>query len=262
MIDIHPTASVSPRAALSGAVRVGPFAVIEAGAELGAGVEVQAHAVVHGAASLAEDVTVGVHAVVGGDPQDLSFDPRMPTRVEVGAGTTLREGAIVHRSTGEVPTRVGRDCLLMGSTHVAHDCWIGDGVVISQATVLGGHVQVDDHAVLGGAAAIHQHVRIGRLAMVGGTAKVTQDVLPFTLVDGSPAMHWRPNSVGLRRHEVPAAEHAALRRAFLALQRGEATLEGDGSVLVADLLAFRSIPSMRGISDFARRARLTAKVDA
>lgn len=269
MVLIHPAASVSPEAELAESVEVGPFAVVEPGARVGAGAIIEAHAVVHGSAVLGPGVRVGVHAVLGGDPQDLSFDPKLSTRAEVGAHTVIREGATVHRSTREdVPTRVGEGCLLMGNTHTAHDCSVGDGAIISQGTALGGHVTVEDHAVIGGAVAVHQHVRIGRMAMVGAASKVTQDVLPYTLVDGSPARHWRVNVIGMRRRDVAAAEQTAVRRTFLALQRGEPDIESSPDIESCDsgpvraLLEFRAAPSQRGIADFGRRERLMRKADA
>ncbi|MGW8374380.1 acyl-ACP--UDP-N-acetylglucosamine O-acyltransferase [Streptomyces sp. ODS28] len=273
MVLIHPAASVSPEAELAESVQVGPFAVVEPGARVGAGAVIEAHAVVHGAVDLGPGVRVGVHAVVGGDPQDLSFDPAVPTRAVVGARTVIREGATVHRSTREgEPTRVGEGCLLMGNTHTAHDCVVGDGAVISQGTALGGHVTVEDQAVVGGAVAVHQHVRIGRMAMVGALSKVTQDVLPYTLVDGSPARHWRVNLIGMRRRDVASAEQSAVRRAFMAMQRGEDDIEAEarngssngdgGGAALRALLDFRSAPSQRGIADFGRRERLARKADA
>lgn len=254
-MDIHATAVVSSEAVLGTSVSIGPQAVVEAGARLADGVHLQAHAVVHGSASLGPGVTIGVHAVVGGDPQDLKFDPCVSTGVEIGAGTAVREGATIHRATGRTPTRVGRDCLVMGGVHIAHDCQVGDRVTISQGTCLGGHVQVGDEAVIGGMTAVHQHSRIGRLAMVGAVTKVTRDVLPYTMLDGSPGVHWQLNMVGLRRRGVPAGEQAALRRVFLALQQGETDIEEGSSALVEHLLAFRSASSRRGIADFARHMR-------
>ncbi|MEU3414844.1 MULTISPECIES: acyl-ACP--UDP-N-acetylglucosamine O-acyltransferase [unclassified Streptomyces] len=258
-MDIHPTAIVSSEAILGASVCVGPYAVVEAGARLGDGVRLQSHAVVHGSASVGPGATIGVHAVVGGDPQDLKFNPWMTTGVEIGAGTAIREGATIHRSTSSTPTRVGRDCLVMGGAHIAHDCRLGDRVTVSQGAALGGHVAVEDEAVIGGAVAVHQFCRIGRLAMIGALTKVTRDVLPFTVLDGSPGVHWQVNMVGLRRRGIPAGEQMALRRVFLALQRGETDLDEGSSELVRHLLAFHTTASQRGIADFARRARLTGR---
>jgi UDP-N-acetylglucosamine acyltransferase len=251
---VHPTAVVSAEAELGESVEVGPYAVVEAGARLGRGVVVRAHAVVHGCVTLGPRVTVAPHAVVGGAPQDLSFDPRRPSYVEIGAGTVLREGVTVHRSTTGVPTRVGAGCLLMGNVHVAHDCRIGDGVVISQGSALGGHVTVGDRAVIGGLTGVHQHVRVGRLAMVGAVSKLTRDVLPFTVADGVPASHWQVNTLGMRRSNIPAAEQRAVRRAFLTLQCGEPVTDdgGAGGELVRALLEFHRGPSSRGIAPFGR----------
>ncbi|MBQ1027543.1 acyl-ACP--UDP-N-acetylglucosamine O-acyltransferase [Micromonospora sp. C95] len=254
--DIHSTAVVLPGAVLAGTVVIGPYAIVEDGAVLGDGAVVGAHAVVHGSATLRPGVRIGVHAVIGGDPQDLKFSPQMPTRVEIGERTVIREFATVHRSTCETPTRVGRNCLLMGGIHVGHDCRIGDRVVLAQTSTLGGHVTVDDDAIIGGMTGVHQHVRIGRLAMVGAMAKVTRDVLPYMLVDGAPAVHWWVNEVGLNRHGVPPAERVALREALRALRRG-GDLDGSAGGAVRDLLAFVAGPSPRGLAGFGRRGATT-----
>ncbi|MGW6011279.1 acyl-ACP--UDP-N-acetylglucosamine O-acyltransferase [Streptomyces sp. NPDC055210] len=259
-VRIHPSACVAPGAALGSGVRIGPFALVEEGAELGDGVRVQAHAVVHGSATLGAGAVVGVHAVVGGDPQDLKFDARAATRAVLGPGTVLREGATVHRSTGEEPTRTGSDCLLMGGTHVGHDCVLGDGVVVSQCAALGGHVRVGDHAVIGGGSGLVQWVRVGRLAMVGGLTKVERDVLPFTVVDGVPARQRGLNHVGMRRHGIPAAQQNALRRHFDGLT-GLADFTApppgmpDAGELMPELRAFLAGPSRRGTTPVVPRPR-------
>lgn len=231
-IQIHPTSVVSGDAELAAGVQIGPYAVVHAGVRLGAGVRIDAH------------------AVIGGDPQDLSFRGG-PTGLEVGRGTVIREAAIVHRATTAArPTYIGADCLIMGQTHVGHDCHIDDGAVISQGTVLGGHVSVGAGAVIGGLCGIHQHVRIGQRAMVGAHAKVSRDVLPFCAVDGNPATHRALNVVGLRRAGIPPAEYRALREALNRLRTGSGLDAADG--IVGQLSSFAAAQSRRGISAFAR----------
>ncbi|MBB6569749.1 acyl-[acyl-carrier-protein]--UDP-N-acetylglucosamine O-acyltransferase [Kribbella sandramycini] len=233
-------------------VVIHPTAVVDGGAELAGDVVVGAYAVVHGGVRLGAGVWVDAHAVVGGAPQDLGFRGGR-TLVEVGAGTAIREGAIVHRSTDvERPTRIGAGCLIMGQTHLGHDCQVGDGVVITQQAALGGHVSVGDGAVVGGMAAVHQRVRIGARAMVGALAKVTRDVLPFSSVDGNPATHRALNVVGLRRSEVTDADIRALRAAFGQLRTG-GEVSGE-HVLVQELAEFLQAESARGIAPFARGA--------
>jgi UDP-N-acetylglucosamine acyltransferase len=192
--------------------------------------------------------------VLGGDPQDLSFTGG-PTCLEIGANTAVREGAIIHRATTAArPTRIGADCLIMGQTHIGHDCWIGDGVVVAQQSALAGHVTVGDGVVVGGKCGVHQHVRIGSRAMIGAMAKVTRDVLPFCAVDGIPATHRALNVIGLRRAGIVGDDYRALRAAFHLLRAGEEIPDGC-TALVATLAEFLAGRSLRGISPFHREAR-------
>jgi UDP-N-acetylglucosamine acyltransferase len=230
--QIHPTAVVSGDAVVADDVVIGPYAVV------------------HPYVRLASGVRVDAHAVLGGDPQDLSFTGGA-TWLEVGRGTVIREGAIVHRATGpDTPTRVGASCLIMGQVHISHDVRIGDGVVVAQRTALAGHVTVESDAVIGGMTAVHQHVRIGRLAMVGAMAKVTRDVLPFCAVDGNPATHRALNVVGLRRAGFSVADCRVLRQAYNRLRSGLPLDDRMG--LVGQLAEFLELPSRRGISTFSR----------
>jgi UDP-N-acetylglucosamine acyltransferase len=157
--------------------------------------------------------------VLGGLPQHIS-PPEYPGRVIVGERTVIRENVTVHRamhSDGE--TRIGADCLLMVGAHVAHDCRVGNRVILTNNVLLGGHVQVGDRAVLGGAVAVHQHCRIGRLAMIGGCARVVQDVPPFVLTDGEGGMIVGLNRIGLRRSGMERAEMDELKEAYRLIYR-------------------------------------------
>ncbi|GIW37371.1 MAG: acyl-[acyl-carrier-protein]--UDP-N-acetylglucosamine O-acyltransferase [Meiothermus sp.] len=251
-LAIHPTAVVSPRALLASDVKVGPYAVIEGPCEIGPGVEIGAHAVIHPFVRLAVGVKVGPHAVLGGEPQDLSFRGQ-ETWLEVGANTVLREGVILHRSTREEqPTRVGSDCYLMGHVHVGHDAQVGNGVILTQSVAVAGHVEIGDYAVVGGLAGIHQFVRIGTRAMVGALSKPTRDVLPFSLAEGSPALHYRLNTVGLRRAGVSGDRYRALEQAFRAVREGRPLDNLPDTEEVRTLKAFLAAPSRRNLSGFVR----------
>ncbi|MEU3986156.1 acyl-ACP--UDP-N-acetylglucosamine O-acyltransferase [Streptomyces sp. NPDC026672] len=253
MPSIHPSAWVDSGVKVPDSATVGPFAVVEEGAEIGESVTVGPHAVVHGSATLHDGVRVGAHAVLGADPQSLGFDPEVRTRVVIGARSVLREGATVSRATGDEPTRVGADCLLMGQVHIGHDCVLGDGVVVSQGAGLAGHVTVGEGAVIGGMAGVHQHVRVGRLAMVGGAAVVTRDVPPFLVAMGKPARLAQINRLALTRAGVDDARQRAVRRVFLALQnRAPAEAEGAADPLAAELLTFWSSAGGRGTTAFLR----------
>lgn len=249
---IHPTAVVSPKARLHGRVEIGPYAVIEGPCEIGDGVRIGPHAVILPYVRLGEGVQVGAHAVLGGEPQDLSFKGQ-ETWLEVGERTVLREGVTLHRSTREDrPTRVGVGCYLMAYSHVAHDCHIGDGAILTNNVMLAGHVSVGRGAVIGGGAAVHQFVRIGAGAMLGGMAGASKDILPFTLATQVPAIHYRLNTVGLRRSGVGGERYRALERAFRALRAREPLPEDlPETPEVRELRSFLASPSKRGIARFA-----------
>ena len=159
---------------------------------------------------------------VGLAPQDLKYKGE-PTRCEIGARTQIREHCTIHRGTvtGVGTTRVGADCLLMAVAHVAHDCQLGDHVIVANNAVMGGHVRIGDHAVIGGAAAIHQFVRIGRAAMIGGVSGVEGDVIPFGSVIGNRARLAGLNVIGLKRRGFDKAQIQTLRAAFRMLFRDE-----------------------------------------
>lgn len=155
-----------------------PTAIVEPGARLGLNCEIMAHAIVTKHVELGDRVVVHPFAVVGGDPQYLKFDAAMQTGVRVGAGTVIREHVTINRSIYEgKATLVGEDCFLMASSHVAHDCELGRGVVLANATLLAGHVSVGDHTFFGGGAAVHQFCRIGESVMVAGNASITREVI-------------------------------------------------------------------------------------
>jgi UDP-N-acetylglucosamine acyltransferase len=218
-VKIHPSAVVSPRAVVHSSVEIGPFAVVEQDAVVGQGCKLAARSTVKSEVVLGREVSIGEGAVIGGMPQHIC-PPEQPGRVIIGERTVIRENVTIHRamnSGGE--TRVGSDCLLMVGCHVAHDCVVGNRVIITNNVLLGGHVQVGDRAVLGGAVAVHQHCRIGRLAMIGGCARVVQDVPPFVMTDGETAMIVGLNRIGARRAGMSAAEMMQLKEAYRLIYR-------------------------------------------
>ena len=217
---IHPSAIVDPRAQIDSDVRIGAFSVIGPDVTLGRGVEVGHHVVLEGRVTLGPRVKIGHGSVVGGVPQDLKYKEGTPSGVRVGAGTVLREYVTVHRSTrAEGWTEIGGDCLVMGLSHVAHDCRLGDDVIVINYAGITGHCEIGDRATIGGYAGIVPFTRVGALAYIGGCAKVNQDVPPFMLVDGNLATVRGVNVVGLRRAGVGLAERRALRDAHRLLYR-------------------------------------------
>jgi UDP-N-acetylglucosamine acyltransferase len=211
---IHPSAIVDASAVLGARVEVGPFAIIGPRCEVGDDCVIGARATVEQNVRLGRRVRIGSGAIVGGDPQDLKYRGE-ETWVEIGDDTTLREYVTVNRGTAHsITTTVGRHCFLMSYSHIAHDCHVGDHVIISNGTQLAGHVTIEDRATISGLCAIHQFTRVGRHAFIGGCSRVVQDVPPFVRAVGNPVKLFGLNSVGLQRAGFDPALVAELKRAY------------------------------------------------
>jgi UDP-N-acetylglucosamine acyltransferase len=241
--------------------RIHATAVIEDGARLGAGCVVHAHAVITRHCDLGDEVIVHSGAVLGGDPQDLRFDPLTLSRVSIGPRTVIREHVTVNRATKPgASTRVGADCFLMTGSHVAHDCQIGDRVVIANAVLLGGHIHVGERTFLGGGAVIHQFCRIGEGVMIGGGARISGDVAPFCLATERNALIGL-NVVGLRRRGIEREALRELKLAFHALDQPvgnlreiAASLLGTGTIATAEARSFLEF-FLEGRRSFVRSRR-------
>jgi UDP-N-acetylglucosamine acyltransferase len=218
-VSIHPLANVSPEARLGVGVIVGAFATVEADVELGD------HCVVASGAVIKSGVTAGCgnefceHSVVGGAPQHAGR-PRHIGRVAIGNNNVFREYVTIHRALKpEIATTVGDGNYVMASAHFGHDCMIGSNAIFANGALLGGHVTVEDRAFVSGAVAVHQFCRVGRMAMVGGHARVVQDVPPFMLLDGQSGCVVGLNIVGLRRSGHSPEDIAALKAAYRTIYR-------------------------------------------
>ena len=184
-MSIHATAVVHPKAQVHSSVTIGPYAVIEADVTLAEGCEIASHALVTGHTSVGARTRIGPFAVIGGPPQDLSYKNE-PTRLVIGEDNLIREYVSIHRGTsrGGGVTTIGNGNMLMAYVHVAHDCTLGNQVIMANAATLAGHVRVDDRANLGGVVGVHQFTRIGRYAYVGGMSGVSKDIPPYVIVSG------------------------------------------------------------------------------
>ena len=199
MSNIHSTALVHPEATLAADVVVGPYCVIDAGVSIERSSQLGPFCHLYPGTELGEGVILDDGVVIGNEPQDQKYSGES-THVIVGAGTRIREYATVNRaSTPGGTTRIGRDCLIMAYTHVAHDCDIGNRVVLANAIQLGGHVRIGEGAVVSGMTGVHQFASIGAGAFVGGGLRVDQDVPPFCRALGDPLRWGGLNLVGLRR---------------------------------------------------------------
>ncbi len=264
MSGIHPTAIVAPGAAIGASVSIGPWCTVGPDAVIEDGATLVSHVAVDGLTRIGAGARLYPFCSVGLAPQDLKYKGE-PTRCEIGPRTQIREHVTIHRGTvtGSGLTRIGADCLLMAVAHVAHDCEIGQGVIIANNVVMGGHVTIGDTAVIGGSAALHQFVRIGRGAMVGGVSGVEADVVPFGIVIGNRARLAGLNVIGLKRRGVERSQLHTLRAAFRLLFRGDgvfaarierARAEFGNDPLVAEMLAFIATPSRRGLIRTASHA--------
>lgn len=218
---IHSSAIVSKAAELAPDVEVGPFTIIGEGCVLGEGVKLASHVVLEKNVKLAAGVKVGVGSVLGGEPQDLKFKGE-ETTVEIGEGTTIREYATINRGTSHsMKTTVGRNAFIMSYVHLAHDCQVGDGVILANGVQLAGHVIVGDRAGISGLSAAHQFVRIGRHAYIGGCSRVSKDIPPYLKAVGNPVALYGLNTVGLQRSGFPEEVIRELKRAYRLLFRSE-----------------------------------------
>ncbi len=219
---VHPSAFVEEGATIGPDCFVGPFALIGAEVTLAKGVTVKSHAVVTGWTDIGEDCTIFPFACVGEVPQDLKFKGER-TRLIVGARCKIREGATLNTGTegGGGVTRVGDDCLLMTGAHVGHDAVLGNRIVLANQVAIAGHCVIGDDVIVGGLSGIHQFVRVGRGAIIGAVTMVTNDVLPFGLVQGPRGVLDGLNLVGLKRRGVDRRDITAMRAAYQMLAQGE-----------------------------------------
>jgi UDP-N-acetylglucosamine acyltransferase len=212
---IHPTAIISPNAKLGRDCHVGPYSVIGDEVTLGDSVRIESHCVVEGLTEIGDETHVFPFVSIGLASQDLKYRGE-PSRTRIGRRNRIREFVTIHRGTGAggMLTSIGDDCLIMAQAHVAHDCRVGNGVIMSNAATLGGHVEVFDGANIGAYSGVHQFCRVGREAYIGGYSVVANDALPYALTVGNRASCFGLNHVGMRRRGYPKEIIDTLHHAF------------------------------------------------
>jgi UDP-N-acetylglucosamine acyltransferase len=241
---IHPTAIVDKKAEIAKDAKIGPFVIVGPGCVVGSGSVLEARATLEENVLLGANVTVGIGSVLGGKPQDLKFRGEV-TRVEIGDGTTIREYVTVNRGTSQsFKTTVGKNCFLMSYTHLAHDCHVGDGVIMSNATQLAGHVTVEDFSIISGVCAVHQFVKIGRHSFIGGMSRVQKDVPPFVKAVGSPIKLYGLNTVGLQRRGFSEEVIAELKKAYRLFFRSELNVSQALEQAARDLKPFDEVKAL------------------
>jgi UDP-N-acetylglucosamine acyltransferase len=224
MTGIHASAIIDPTAKIGSSVTIGPFAIVGPDCSIGDGCVIGARATLERHVRLADNVKIGIGSVLGGDPQDLKFKGEVTT-VEIGSGTTIREYSTINRGTSQsFKTTVGENCFIMSYVHLAHDCHIGDGVILGNTVQLAGHVTIDDRAIISGVTAVHQFVKIGKYSFIGGCSRVPKDVAPFVKAVGNPIKLFGLNSVGLERNGFPEDVRRELKRAYRLFFKSELNL--------------------------------------
>lgn len=218
---VHPTAIVSPDARIGDDVEIGAFAIIGEDCEVSDGCVIAPRATLERNVRLAPHVRIGVGSVIGGDPQDLKFKGEMTT-VEIGERSIVREYSTINRGTSQSwKTSVGKGSFIMSYVHLAHDCHVGDGVILANGVQLAGHVTIEDRAILSGLTAVHQFVRVGSYAFIGGMSRVAKDIPPYLKAVGNPVKLYGLNSVGLQRNNFDPDVIRELKRAYRLFFRSE-----------------------------------------
>ena len=219
---IHKTAIVDPKAKISANVNIGPYSIIGPNVEIGEDTDINSHVSIAGHTKIGKKNKIYPFSSIGNNPQDLKYNGEK-SYLEIGDSNTIREYVSINPGTdgGGGLTKIGNNCLFMVSSHVAHDCVIGDNVVAVNNVAIGGHVQIDDNAIIGGNSAIHQYIRIGKFAMIGGICAVIRDVIPYGLVHGNRSVLQGINLIGLRRKNIPNQEIALLSKAYKEIFKSE-----------------------------------------
>lgn len=246
MIDTR--AIISPQARIEESVSIGPWCLVEGEVSIAAGTTVAPHAVIRGPTRIGRDNRIHSFCVIGGDPQDKKYGGEV-TRLEIGDRNTIREHCTINRGTiqGSGITRLGNENWIMANVHVAHDCLIGNGVVMANNTAIAGHVVIEDHATLGGFTAVHQFCRIGAYSFTAIASAVTRDVPPYVMMAGNSASVHGLNREGLKRHGFSAEAVETLKRAYKILYRSGLALS-EALAQLEEMAA--SSPEVRRLADF------------
>ena len=219
---IHKTAIIDSNAKISENVKIGPYSLIGPDVEIGEGTVVQSHVNITGKTIIGNNNQIYPFASIGNNPQDLKFKGEK-TLLEIGDNNKIREYVTINPGTngGGGKTQVGNNCLFMVSSHIAHDCVVGDNVILANNVPLGGHAHVDNNAIIGGNSAVQQFTRVGKFAMIGGMCGVVRDVIPYGIAHGNRSILQGLNLIGLRRKNIPNKEILSLSEAYKIIFKNE-----------------------------------------
>ena len=219
---IHNTAIIDPKARIHKNVNVGPYSIIGANVEIEENTEIQSHVSILGNTKIGKNNKIYPFASIGNDPQDLKFQGE-ETKLEIGNDNKIREYVTINPGTngGGGITKVGNNCLFMVSAHIAHDCFVGDNVILANSVPLGGHASIEDNVIIGGNSAVQQFTRVGKFAMVGGMCGVVRDIIPYGIAHGNRSKLQGLNLIGLRRKNIPNQDIMILSEAYKEIFKNE-----------------------------------------
>lgn len=252
-MDIHPTAVVHPRATLASGVQIGAYSLIGENVRIGKDTRVESHVVVEGWTDVGERCHLFPFVAIGPAPQHMRYRGE-PTRVTIGNENVIREFVTIHRATveGGGVTSLGHGNFIMAYSHIAHDCKVGNQVIMANASTLAGHIEVEDFAIVGGLVAIHQFVRVGCYSIIGGASGIPKDIPPYMCAAGNRAKLFGLNTVGLKRHRFPEATVAALKQAYRILFRSHLTLSKAVEKVEKEV---PQLPEIRHLLDFLKTSK-------
>jgi len=228
---IHKTAIIDPKAKISENVKIGPYSVIGPEVEIGKSTIINSHVNITGKTKIGQNNKIYPFASIGNDPQDLKFKGE-ETRLEIGNNNKIREYVTINPGTegGGGLTKIGNNCLFMVSSHIAHDCLVGDNVILANNVPLGGHAHIDDNVIIGGNSAVQQFTRVGKFAMIGGMCGVVRDVIPYGIAHGNRSILQGLNLIGLRRKNIPNKDIITLSEAYKMIFKNENLTENLSSL--------------------------------
>ncbi len=250
---IHPTAIIAPDARIGDDVEIGPWSIIGEDCTIGDGCKLAARTVLERYVTLAPRVKVGIGSILGGDPQDLKFKGERTT-VEIGEDTVIREYVTINRGTSQsFKTTVGTGCFVMSYVHLAHDCHVGNNVILGNNVQFAGHVTVHDRAIVSGQSAAHQFVKIGAYAFIGGCSRIAKDIPPYVKAVGNPIKLYGLNSVGLQRNNFPEPVVRELKRAYRMFFKSELNLSQARAKAQSELQPFPEVEAFLRFLDDSDR---------
>lgn len=253
-MNIHPTAIVHPAAKIAEGVEIGPYSVVGEHVTIGKDTKIASHVLIEGWTTIGERNQILSFSSIGTPPQDIGYRPEQETYLLIGDDNVIRECATIHRATTKEDrkTEIGNRNFLMAYSHVAHDCKLGNNIIMANSVALGGHIVIEDHAIIGGIVAVHQFVRIGAYAIVGGMTGVSMDIPPYVSASGSRAQLYGLNLVGLKRKGFSEAVIATLKKAYKTIFRSGLGLE---EALTKTLAEFPDSAEVRHLVEFIRKSK-------